>query len=86
MVVLKNQRKLMPLVSLSRFETLLSEAGASFLQVHRSYLVARKHITSVTPNNIIIHEFQIPIGVQYREKFFKAIGMKDDEQVEENRI
>jgi DNA-binding LytR/AlgR family response regulator len=83
MVVLKNDKKLMPLIPLSKFETLLSVAGGSFLQIHRSYLVARKHITSVMPNRITIDQIQIPIGIHYRESFFKAIGMKVDEPGEE---
>jgi DNA-binding LytR/AlgR family response regulator len=78
MVVLKNEKKLMPLIPLSKFETLLSEAGGEFIQIHRSFLVSRKHITAITPNNVTIHKFEIPIGVQFKEKFFRAIGMKDN--------
>ena len=78
MVVLKDGRKLMPLIPLSKFELLLSGAGGHFLQVHRSYLVAKKHITSVTPNSITVATFQLPIGIHFRESFFKAIGMRDD--------
>lgn len=79
MVVLKDDKRLMPLIPLSKFETLLSDAGGTFLQIHRSYLVARKHITAVTSNSIMIDKFQVPIGVQYKEKFFRAIGMKESE-------
>jgi DNA-binding LytR/AlgR family response regulator len=79
MVVLKNEKKLMPLIPLSKFETLLSEAGGEFIQIHRSFLVSRKHITAITPNNVTIHKFEIPIGVQFKEKFFRAIGMKDND-------
>ena len=79
MVVLKNQQKLMPLISLSRMETLLSEAGGTFIQVHRSFLVSRQHISAVTANNVLIHQMEIPIGIQFKEKFFKAIGMNDTE-------
>ena len=78
MVVLKNDQKLMPLIALSKFEGLLSEAGGDFIQVHRSFLISRKHITAVTPNNVIINKVEIPIGVQFKENFFKAIGMKDN--------
>jgi DNA-binding LytR/AlgR family response regulator len=76
-VFLKNEQKLMPLVPLSKFETLLSEAGGDFIQIHRSYLISKKHITAVTPTNVTVTKFDIPIGVQFRERFFKAIGMKD---------
>ena len=77
MVRLKDGHKLMPLIPLSRFEVLLSEAGGNFVQVHRSFLVSKKYITAVAANQVNINEFEIPIGVQYKEKFFRAIGMKD---------
>ena len=76
-VVLKNGMKLMPLVPLSKFESLLSEAGGGFIQVHRSYLVSKNNITAVTSNNVVINNYEIPIGVQFKEHFFKTIGMKD---------
>jgi DNA-binding LytR/AlgR family response regulator len=78
MVILKNEQKLMPLIPLSKFENLLSEAGGEFIQIHRSFLIARKHITSITPHSVTINKFEIPIGVQFKDKFFKAIGMKDN--------
>lgn len=78
MVILNNGQKLMPLISLSKFENLLSEAGGEFIQVHRSYLIAKKHITAVSANTVTLNKIEIPIGVQFREKFFKDIGMTDN--------
>lgn len=77
MVILKNEQKLMPLIPLSRFELILSEAGGEFIQTHRSFLIGRKHITTIGPNSVTVNKFEIPIGVQFKERFFKAIGMKD---------
>lgn len=77
MVILKNQQKLMPLIPLSKFEALLSDAGGNFIQIHRSFLISKNYITAVTPNSVTIDQFEIPIGVQFKERFFKAIGMKD---------
>src|SRR5688500_17379813 len=74
MVVLKNNKKLMPLIPLSKFETLLMEAGGEFIQVHRSFLISRKHISAITANNVIINKIEIPIGIQFKENFLKAIG------------
>lgn len=76
MVRLRDGQKLLPLVSLSRFQAQLLEAGGDFIQVHRSFLIARKHITAVGANTVSIDPFEIPIGVQYREGFFKVIGMR----------
>lgn len=77
MVILKSGQKLMPLISLSKFETSLSEAGGEFIQIHRSFLISKRHITAITQNNVTIDKFEIPIGVQFRDRFFKAIGMKN---------
>ena len=79
MVRLKNGQKLMPLIPLTKFETLLSDAGGEFIQVHRSFLISKKHIAAIGPNSVTIDKLEIPIGVQFKEKFFKAIGMKNDE-------
>ncbi len=76
MVFLANRQKLMPLVSLSKFEALLTEAGGEFIQVHRSFLIAKKHITAVATNTVTINEHEIPIGIQFRDNFFNMIGMK----------
>jgi len=77
LVVLKNGQKFMPLVPLSKFENLLTEAGGDFIQVHRSFLIGSKHITAITPNHALVNQFEIPIGLQFRERFFRRIGMKD---------
>jgi DNA-binding LytR/AlgR family response regulator len=79
MVRLKDGQKLMPLIPLSRFEVLLAEAGGDFIQVHRSFLISKKYITAVAPNQVSINKYEIPIGVQFKEKFFRAIGMKDNQ-------
>jgi DNA-binding LytR/AlgR family response regulator len=77
MVMLKTEKKLMPLIPLSRIETLLAEAGGDFIQVHRSFLVSRKHITAISAGTVNIGKFAIPIGVQYKERFLKIIGMTE---------
>jgi DNA-binding LytR/AlgR family response regulator len=77
MVALKNGQKLMPLIPLSKFEILLSEAGGEFVQAHRSFLVSKKHITAVGASSVTVDKFEIPIGVQFKERFLKAIGMRD---------
>jgi DNA-binding LytR/AlgR family response regulator len=79
MVFLKNEQRLMPLIPLSKFETSLSDAGGEFIQIHRSFLISRKHISAVGSNMVTINKFEIPIGVQFKERFFKAIGMKENE-------
>ncbi len=77
-VLLKNGQELIPLLPLSKMETQLAAAGGGFIQIHRSFLIARKHITAITANSVILNKFEIPIGIQFKESFFKAIGMKDN--------
>lgn len=77
-VILKNGQELIPLLPLSKMEIQLAAAGGGFIQIHRSFLIARKHITAITANSVILNKFEIPIGIQFKESFFKAIGMKDN--------
>ena len=77
--MLDNGKKLMPLIPISKFEILLSEAGGEFIQIHRSFLVAVKHITAITSNHVLINKVEIPIGVQYKERFFKVIGFRSND-------
>ena len=76
MVRLKDGQKLLPLIPLSKFQIQLSEAGGDFIQIHRSFLIAKKHIAAISPTSVSIGGFEIPIGVQFRDSFFKVIGMK----------
>ncbi|HUR65523.1 MAG TPA: LytTR family DNA-binding domain-containing protein [Chitinophagaceae bacterium] len=79
MVMLKSEKKLMPLIPLTKLDTLLADAGGDFIQVHRSFLVSRKHITAISSNTVNINKFSIPIGVQFKERFFKKIGIVKNE-------
>jgi DNA-binding LytR/AlgR family response regulator len=79
MVLLKDGQKLMPLIPLSRVETYLAYAGGTFIQVHRSFLVAKKHITAIGSNNVTVHKWELPIGVQFKERLSKAMGINNKE-------
>ncbi|WP_375561069.1 LytR/AlgR family response regulator transcription factor [Bernardetia sp. OM2101] len=46
----------------------------SFLQVHRSFIVAVKHIKSIEGNQIFISDNSIPIGKLYREKIVDLLN------------
>lgn len=75
MVMLKSGKKLMPLVPLSKFEAVLAEAGGDFIQVHRSFVVSRAHIESVSASTVMVEKHEIPIGIQFKDKFLKTIGI-----------
>lgn len=49
-------------------------ADTDFIQVHKSFAVAKKHIHSVEGNRVYIQDFEIPIGKMYKlnlDKLFK---------------
>lgn len=51
----------------SKISDLMSELSASeFLQVHKSFAVATKHIQTIEGNRIYIGEHEIPIGKHYK--------------------
>lgn len=49
--------------------------AVKFKRVHKSYIVALKHITSIERSRISIAANIIPIGDNYRDEFYKAIGV-----------
>src|SRR5580658_784648 len=48
--------------------------GSPFIRIHKSYLVSLLSITSVRKNSVFIQTMELPIGENYREAFFNAIG------------
>lgn len=56
-----------PVITREKFSVLLGQLpGHEFLQVHKSFAVAKKHIKSIENNIIVIENFQIPIGKIYK--------------------
>jgi two-component system LytT family response regulator len=49
-------------------------AGSPFIRIHKSYLIAVAAITSVRKNSVFIQTMELPIGENYRDSFFNAIG------------
>ncbi|RYY84768.1 MAG: response regulator transcription factor [Chitinophagaceae bacterium] len=74
-VVLQNGRTLMVLLALSKLKTQLLEAGGDFVQVHRSFLVGKPHITAIRPNSVSIAAIDLPIGVQFKEQVYRIVGL-----------
>jgi len=64
---------LLPNMSFSSFESLLP-AGL-FIRVHRSFIINKSKITHIEGNTIHIQKTPVPIGVNYKEPFLKAIGL-----------
>ena len=47
-----------------------------FIRVHKSYIVALRHIRSIYGNSIELGKATIPIGVSYKETVMHTIGRK----------
>ncbi|WP_298881259.1 LytTR family DNA-binding domain-containing protein [uncultured Polaribacter sp.] len=65
------EKPILTLSSLKNFEQKLG--NLNFIRVHKSFIVALKHIYSVQRNRIIIDDKWIPIGLNYRDEFIKKI-------------
>jgi len=50
--------------------------AADFLRVHKSYVVAIKHITMIEVHQLIINNEKIPIGSTYRDPLRSRLGLK----------
>ena len=48
--------------------------GNGFIQIHRSFAVAIKHIDTTDSFSVFIKEKELPLGSTYKESFFKRIG------------
>ncbi len=74
-VVLTNGKHYLPLLPLSRFEADMAQLGHPLLRAHRSFLVARQHLSSIGSNYVMAGTQQIPLGYQYRAAFLAEVGL-----------
>jgi two-component system LytT family response regulator len=63
--------KVMSLQTLKKLEEQLP--AADFARVHKSYIVAMRHVSAIERSRIIINNTVIPIGDSYRSAFFTRI-------------
>lgn len=62
-----------PILTLSSLKAFEERLPASFIRVHRSYIVSLNHINSIQRNRIVIDKVYIPIGKNYKDSFIKRI-------------
>lgn len=72
--IVTTEKTLLPYMAFSAFEQLLSVEYA--LRVHRSFLVNKAKISHIEGTRIFIGSHEIPIGGNYREACYKAIGLE----------
>ncbi len=68
--VLEN-KKITSRLTMSETEALLPESG--FIRVHRSYIVAKKHIQKMDRKSIWVQQTELPIGAAYLLEIEKII-------------
>jgi DNA-binding LytR/AlgR family response regulator len=61
------------------FSALIAELpSALFIRVHRSFVINKAMISHIEGNRVFIGQKEIPIAMNYKEAFFKALGLKTD--------
>ena len=70
--IVTTQRTILPGMSFTSFEELLP--GDSFIRIHRSFIINISRITHIEGNRAFIHQFEIPVGSNYKEGFLKKLG------------
>jgi two-component system LytT family response regulator len=64
---------IMPTISFSNIEKLLYPQN--FIKVHRSFIINKSKIERIEGNRIIISDYEIPIGKNFREELFNKLGL-----------
>lgn len=65
-------KKITSRLTMSEAEALLPVA--SFIRIHRSYIVSKKHITKIEKNSVWIQQTELPVGASYVNEVTKIIS------------
>ena len=71
--IITRSQVLLPGMSFSNVEELLPVS--IFFRVHRSFIVNKSKISHIEGNRVFIGQTEIPIGSNYKEAFFKTLGL-----------
>lgn len=71
--IITNKNTILPSMTFSSFEELLPPT--LFVRIHRSFLINKAKITHIEGNRVFINNIELPIGSNYREDFFKKLGL-----------
>jgi DNA-binding LytR/AlgR family response regulator len=71
--IITNQATLMPAITFSAFEQQLP--ASLFIRIHRSFIINKSAISHIEGNRVFINSVEIPIGINYKERFLKELGM-----------
>ena len=65
-------KKILSRLTMSEAEALLPTA--SFIRIHRSYVVSKKHITKMEKNSVWIQQTELPVGANYANEVAKIFS------------
>ena len=71
--IITHQATLMPAITFSAFEQQLP--SSLFTRIHRSFIINKSAISHIEGNRVFINAIEIPIGINYKERFLKELGM-----------
>lgn len=66
-----NEQSLTTRETISSFETSLP---ASFLRIHRSYIINRHHLLSFSSTSVQLNELELPVSRKYKEQVIKTLS------------
>lgn len=66
------ERKLMSLLTMKDVLGMLS--SDEFVRIHKSYIIALKHLHAIERHDVVVNGKQIPIGITYREQFLSRVN------------
>ena len=72
-IICKNKRT-MTLTKMSEIINMLPEK--QFVRIHKSYIVSMSYVEKIERHQLTINGKNIPIGITYRESFFKNLENK----------
>lgn len=63
-----------PAITLTSLEGLLPKPP--FVRLHRSFIINKNKINRIEGNRVFVAQTEIPIGANYKEHFFRELGIK----------
>jgi len=66
-----HQKKVMSLLTMKEVLQILPEK--IFVRIHKSYIVSLNYIDAIERHDVVVAGKEIPIGITYREHFFKVM-------------
>lgn len=70
-IICQGKKKILTLTNMSDMIKMLPEK--QFIRIHKSYIISMKYIEKIERHQLTIKDKTIPIGITYRESFFRDL-------------